>query len=1347
MESVTSPRHVVGIGASAGGLDPLVRFFDNLPRETGMAFVIVQHLSPDFKSLMDELLGRHTALPIHLVENGMPVEADHVYLIPPKKEMIISGGRLLLSERDRQQELTLPIDVFFRSLAQDCGANAVAIVLSGGGTDGSRGIRAVHDAGGLVVLQDLESAQFDGMPRSARDVGVADHAVAPQDMPRLLVEHAARRDAAAHGTPTLPEPEGIEAVYQMLQEEFGIDFTHYKPSTVTRRIERRLALARSHDINEYLGRLKSEREELDALYCDLLIGVTRFFRDKEAFELLEREVIPKLLRREPREAPLRLWVAGCATGEEAYSLAIVVQEVMSRQGERPVKIFATDVHRGSLERAALGIYEDEAVVNVSADRLSRYFTRAGATYQVVPELRQLIVFAQHNVIRDAPFTRLDLVTCRNLLIYLQPAAQQRVLSLFHFSLNQDGILFLGPSETLGPLAQGFEVLDKHWQLYRKHREVRMPVETHRPPSPPAEMRATAPLPPHVPRHSLAQLLGTYDTLLAETMPPSLLVSDRGELVHVFGEAHRFLRIPAGRPALAVQDLVDGELKMILAGASKRAVDDAATIVFKGVRAGGPGDDRLYKISVRGVRTPRSSSAPHVLISFEPMVGAPPPPAPPETEIRLDQVSRQQLAALEEELGYTKENLQAAIEQLEASNEELQASNEELQSSNEELQSTNEELQSVNEELYTVNAEYHRKITELTELTNDMDNLLASTEVGTIFLDEELRIRKFTPQVAEAFSLVPHDQGRSIETFAHKMDHPELVEDLRRVLRTGQPVERDLPNVKGQSFFLRILPYRVKGAVDGVVLTLIDVSGLKAAEDALFHERYLLNSLLATVPDAIYFKDASGRFIRANDALAARLGLQDPSEAVGKTALDLPERDAALALHREDEAVLQSGEAQLYRLERRTGAGGAEIWDLVSRLPLRDRDKRIVGVIVILRDVTEQKQVEAKIQEAIRRRDQFLAMLSHELRNPLGAVVTATSMLKREVAPDTAPAPLIGVLERQSQQMARLLDDLLEASRVTQNKIELRRRVIDLRLVATDAADVVRAQVDAHGVEFTADIDDEPIYVDGDPARLQQIQVNLLSNAAKYTPPGGRIRLQLRRERNAAVIRVRDNGVGIPAHMLESIFDLFVQSSRTLDRAAGGLGVGLTLVRALVAMHDGTVTAHSDGHGSGSEFVVRLPLAAAPAEEVSPPTVRATPVFAEGATVVVVEDNADSRDMLCALLAGARFECHAAETGAAALALIDAVCPDIAILDVGLPEMNGYEVARRIRANPRHAGLCLIALTGYGQASDRMASREAGFDAHLVKPVHGEQLLTLITEMRRGHRPPAGGAARPVELPS
>jgi two-component system CheB/CheR fusion protein len=1318
--------HVVGIGASAGGLDALERFFDNLPTPSGMAFVIIQHLSPDFKSLMDELLARHTKLPIHLVEDGMLVEAGHVYLIPPKKEMIISGGRLLLSER--QQELTLPIDVFFRSLAQDCGPRAIAIVLSGGGSDGSRGVRAVYEAGGLVLVQDVASAQFDGMPKTARDAGVAHWVVAPEAMPAILLEHGTT-PSREQASPSAILPAGIGAVYRMLQEEFGIDFTQYKPSTVTRRIDRRLALARTQDIHEYVQRLQRDREELDVLYRDLLIGVTRFFRDEEAFERLERDVLPDLLRRAPSDAPLRLWVAGCATGEEAYSLAIVLQDLMPRLGKSAVKIFATDVHPGSLERAARGVFDEEAVASVGRARLERYFQRTGGMFQVVPELRQMIVFASHDVIKDAPFTRVDLISCRNLLIYLQPSAQQKALSLFHFALNRGGALFLGPSESVGPLGHDFETIDKHWQIYRKYTDVRVPVDTRLQPPP---RTALAPRPSPAARYSLSQLLGTYDALLDEVMPPSLLVSDTGELVHAFGGASRFLRVRDGRQGLDVLEVVESELRMVLVGGLKRALHEPTAIVFKGVRVGTGSDAGIFKVTIRRFQG-RSGGTPHLLVSLDRMDGSTPAPTVrTQTEIDLDQVSREQLGALEAELSHTKENLQAAIEELEASNEELQASNEELQASNEELQSTNEELQSVNEELYTVNAEYQRKISELTLLTNDMDNLLSSTEVGTIFLDSELKIRKFTPQIAETFNLVLHDVGRPIATFAHKMDHPELVQDLERVLVTGEAVERELLGVQGRAFFLRLLPYRVKGTIDGVVLTLIDVSGLKSAEDALFHERYLLNSLLFSVPDAIYFKDARGKFIRANQAMAARLGLKDPREAVGKTAFELPQRSVALEMHHQDERVLRSGEALYNDLEPRSAADGTRGWDLVTRLPLTDPSESVVGVIVILRDVSAQKASEESIQEDVRRRDQFLAMLSHELRNPLGAIVSAIALLRQKETPPPA-ARLLELLDRQSRQMSRLLDDLLEVSRVTQNKIELRRKVVELGSVSREAASAVTGAMQSRGLQFAVELDPNPLHVDGDPARLQQIQVNLLSNAAKYTEPGGHVVLQTAREGDMAIIRVRDDGAGIPKEMLDSVFDLFVQSSRTLDRSAGGLGVGLTLVRSLVSMHGGTVVASSEGAGKGSEFTVRLPLRQAPADESTPPPKRPVPL-PESASIVLVEDNADSRELLCELLAGAGFRCHTAATGTAALALIDEVRPDIAILDVGLPEMDGLEVARRVRSDPKHDKTRLIAMTGYGRASDRATAKSVGFEQHLVKPVDTEELLGLLARLKAGQAP-------------
>jgi two-component system CheB/CheR fusion protein len=1324
---MSEPAFVVGIGASAGGLDALERFFDHLPPDTGMAFVVVQHLSPAFKSLMDELLRRHTALPIHLVEDGMKVEPDHVYLIPPSKEMIIADGRLLLSERELKLDLTLPIDVFFRSLAQDCGERAIGIVLSGGGSDGSRGILDIHEAGGVVLVQDEASAQFDGMPRTARDAGVAQWVLAPDEMPGVLLRHAAARTSRHSAVATL-EPQGIDAVYRMLQEEYAIDFTHYKPSTVTRRIERRLAMARSQNIQEYVRRLRQDKDELDLLYRDLLIGVTRFFRDEQAFNQLEQTILPELFERVPTDRPLRIWIAGCATGEEVYSLAIVLSDLMLKLGPRVVKIFATDVHRGSLERAARAVYDEEAVRGVSRERLERYFLRIGSSYQLVPDLRQMIVFAPHNVIRDAPFTRVDLIACRNLLIYLQPAAQQKVLSLFHFALNRGGVLFLGPSEHVGALGREFDVVDKHWKIYSKPSEVRPPASAR----PAALMQASGSRPePQVSaqapasRYSLSQLIATYDALLDDFMPPSLLVSDRGELIHTFNGASQFLKFRDGRQGLDVFDCVQADLKMVLVSGLKRAMTERAPIVFKGVRLERSGESAVHQVTIRRIQR-RNLGAPHVLVSFEPLE-VPEADSPVETEIRIDQVSREQFAALEVELSHAKQNLQAAVEELETANEELQASNEELQASNEELQSTNEELQSVNEELYTVNIEYQRKIGELTELANDMDNLLSSTDVGSIFLDGELAIRKFTPQIAGSFSLLPHDVGRSIENLSHKLDYPRLMSDLRHVLESGERVEKELPGAGGKALFLRILPYRAKGLIDGVVLTLIDVSGLRAAEDALFHERYLLNSLLRGVPDAIYFKDARGRFIRLNQPMVERLGFERPEDAVGKTVFELPNRDDALELHRQDEAVLASGEPQLYRVERRNGLAGEE-WDLVSRLPLKDSRAQMVGVIAIFRNITERKQAEDKIQEGVRRRDQFLAMLSHELRNPLGAIATALALIEADAGP---PAPkLLEVLKRQTEQMGRLLDDLLEVSRVTENKIALRKRVVDLNQVVDEAVDAVKPLMRKRGVDFRLERSPDPLFVDGDPTRLQQIHVNLLSNAAKYTEPGGHVLMSSTREDDQVVIRVRDDGVGIGRDMLDSVFDLFVQSSRTLDRSAGGLGVGLTLARSLVSLHGGDIRVHSDGEGKGSEFVVRLPAADGPASNFAP-TTRALPDGLTSARVLVVEDNDDSRVLMCQLLEQAGFECLNAATGTAALELMQSACPDIAILDVGLPEMDGYELARRIRQDATCRETILIAVTGYGRASDHQASQEAGFDGHLVKPVNVEQLLELLASFRDG----------------
>jgi two-component system CheB/CheR fusion protein len=1148
-------------------------------------------------------------------------------------------------------------------------------------------------------------------------------------MPRILVEHAKRAGGpilieALHGSPT--RPRGVAAVFRTLQEVYGIDFSHYKPTTVVRRIERRLQLTQSRTLEAYIDRLDGDVQELDALFHDLLIGVTRFFRDEEAFERLEKSIIPGIVERTLPGEEIRVWVAGCATGEEAYSIAILLQEELAKRSDkRRLRILATDVHRGSLEIAGRGLYDEERVAHVKPELLERYFDKRGPSYQVSPELRQLVVFAPHNVVKDAPFTRLDLITCRNMLIYLQPLAQKKVLNLFHFALKRQGALFLGPSENIGALSDDFETVDSHWRIYRKHRDVRLHSDI-RVPSPrmpviPGAHGETGAIAAH---YSLSQAMGVYDALLDEHMPPSLLVNERRELIHAFGGAGRYLKVRDGRPSLDLWDMLAPDLKIAVTGAMQRALKEHTAVTYNGLRLSVDGEERPHKLSVRPLVTPGAAFS-HVLITIE-QVDLPPRPAQSSAEMDLSQISRDQLGSLEAELRHTKENLQATIEELETSNEELQAANEELIASNEELQSTNEELQSVNEELYTVNSEYQRKITELTQLTNDMDNLLASIEVGTIFLDQQLCIRKFTPLVAETFNLLPQDIGRPIAGFSTSLSHPRLMEDLSDVLRVERAIEREVRDRHGNWFFLRILPYRARGQVNGVVLTLIDMNGLKAAEDAVFRERYLLNGLMDSVPDAIYFKDAVGKFVRVNKAMASRLGLRDPAEAVGTTAADYRSRPEARAFDRLDQIAL-TGEAQPYRLEEHVSEDRMTSWLMTTRQPLRDREGNVVGMLGVARDVTDQKRAEDEIRLAVTRRDEFLAMLSHELRNPLSAIVNGAMLMHQAGGSSRAQAKGLSVIERQSRQMTRLLDDLLEVSRITQNKIELRKQVVDVRSVIHEAVMATREKFATRKITLSVELCEQPAPVDADPARLQQIVVNLLDNASKYNRPGGHATVRLMCEGEHAVLSVADTGAGIDAGSIGTIFEPFVQCKATLDRVDGGMGVGLTLVRSLVEMHGGTIAAKSDGLGKGSEFTMRLRLAV-PCDKTEAAAPQSIP-WPAGKRVVVIEDNEDSCQTLQLLLESAGYEVSTAGDGKSGIALIERVRPDMAIVDIGLPVMNGFEVARKIRAHSKHKDLYMVALTGYGQASDQIAALEAGFNEHVVKPLDPEELKRLMSAGR------------------
>ena len=839
----THPELVVGIGASAGGLRALETLFQAMPCDTGCAFVVVQHLSPDFKSLMNDLLARHTRMHIHRVEDGMALERDCVYLIPPRKLMTVKGGKLFLTEREATRQLEFPINVFFESLASDFGPQAVSVVLSGTGTDGSQGIRAVHECGGLVVVQAPDSADFNGMPRSAANTGLADYILPPERMPEAVITYARypqlRMVQNARPMSANEASSSFGPVLDRLRQANGIDFGEYKIPTVQRRIHRRMSFLQLADVNAYSRLLGEQPAELDELYRDLLIGVTEFFRDPDSFEALGREALGTLLAESGREE-LRVWTAGCATGEEAYSLGILVSEAVAATGFKgKVSIFATDMHKGSLARASAGVYERSQLENLGEERIKRFFREEASGYmRVVPELRQRILFSAHNVVSDPPFTKIDLLVCRNVLIYFQPATQERVISLFHFAMRKGGFLFLGSSEGLGSAEGAFTTVVGRSKIYRKTTDsvINPPEIRSLPPvrilrAAGASMTGSLPSTITVTR----SLLQAYDFLLKQTVPASLIVTENGEIVQFFEQSSRYLLPPEGRSHDNIYNRTEGDLRLALSTIIPKAIKSGSPAQALGIKSRTETGPIVLDVRVQPIPDDRNGvSLLHVLFTSReaPHTNGTAEKAVNHDVFHTEDALGSRIKDLELELHSTKENLQATVEELQTSNEELQATNEELLAANEELQSTNEELHSVNEELYTVNAEFERKNHELKTVGEDLNNLLSSTDIGTLFLDRNLKIRRFTPAIARIFHLLPQDISRPIDHLAYQFEGDfDLLQSLRQVVSNGIPVERELKTRSGEWLLQRVLPFRTaEEQIDGAVLTFTDITAVKEIQD-------------------------------------------------------------------------------------------------------------------------------------------------------------------------------------------------------------------------------------------------------------------------------------------------------------------------------------------------------------------------------------------------------------------------------------------------------------------------------------------------------------------------------------
>lgn len=885
----TGEVFVVGVGASAGGLQALQAFFGALTESLNAAFVVVQHLSPDFKSFMVELLTKHTRMPVQRAEHGVAVKPGNIYLIPPKVTLTISRGRLQLAKSDPRRGLHLPIDEFFISLAQDQQRRAVAIVLSGTGSDGTAGIRAIKDAAGMVMVQSEDSAQFDGMPRSAIATGLADFVLPPAKMPEQLGRYLSHPLLAPNHA-TTRERANVEAtlgeIFTLLRGQTGVDFSHYKPATIDRRIERRMSVCQITELPDYVRHLAQSSREVTLLFNELLIGVTSFFRDTKAWQTLEKDVLPGLLKAVPPGEPLRAWVAGCSTGEEAYTLAILFAEAMDRLKLHPhVKIFATDISKGSLGIAARGHYSPSEVVGLTPQRLERFFIKESNGYRVRTRLREMVVFANHNLLSDPPFTKLSLVSCRNLLIYLNTLMQQRVLTLFSFALREEGVLFLGSSESIGDATDRFQPIATRANLYRNRRVgapppmLVNPARIIRPQSPtvdpsPALQRATA----RATVGDVPTLDAVHRQIVTEFTPACLVIDGRDEVVHILGSAGDYLKLGEGGITRNIFKLTQHNLANALRSALIRAQQKGDRFTYENVRFTDGRKTKVVRIHVRPMLDKQGKLTGTRLVFIEQVKAAPAARSP--RGARQDNADAQHIADLERDLSLTRESLQATVQDLETSNEEIQAANEELLAANEELQSTNEELQSVNEELHTVNVENQSRIEDTTRLNNDLNNLLATASVGVLLVDSELRVRRASNSALQLLDLTDSYLGAPIESIARILHAPDLPAKVQHVMAEGHSEEFEVRRADAKRWtLLRCVPFRNEtGRTQGAVVTLLDITERHRNQERSAAQTELIQAVLDAMDSGTVVLNRHGEVQLANRHWAKT------AEAAGHAAL-------------------------------------------------------------------------------------------------------------------------------------------------------------------------------------------------------------------------------------------------------------------------------------------------------------------------------------------------------------------------------------------------------------------------------------------------------------------------------
>jgi two-component system CheB/CheR fusion protein len=956
---------VAGVGASAGGVKALKEFFRHVPASGGLAYVGILHLSPEYESRLHEVLQVECPLPVVQVHERVRMERDHVYVISPNQSLTMMDGYLASSAIMRQEERRAPVDIFFRTLADARGSNSACVVLSGSGSDGSSGLKRIKERGGICFAQDPAEAEHPDMPRNAIATGLVDHVLPVAEIAQRIVSY--RRSL---GTVRVPddqeqrqesEERAIREIFSQLRARTGHDFINYKRSTMSRRLERRVAVHGLPDLQTYAQFLRDNPDEAQALLKDLLISVTNFFRDREAFEALEARVIPKLFEGKTEEDHVRVWVAGCATGEEAYSIAMLLAERNANAVGGPLaQVFATDIDDNAIAVAREAMYAVPELADVSPERLRRFFVKEGEYYRVRKDLREMVLFARHNVIKDPPFSHLDLVSCRNLLIYLNRPAQQRVMDLLHFGLRPGGFLFLGSSESVDGAGSLFVNIDKDANIYQS-RGVALrtlttipeatPVVTRLPPAPPDDSALTRP-------RKASSYADLHQRLLEEYAPPSVVVDDEHEILHLSDGAARYLQFPAGDPSANLLKVIRPELRLEARTALYQAAQSRTPVEARNLRLVIDGSPVALSISVHPVLREGDTARGFFLVLFEPADAESTTVEEPAT-IEPRDAARQ----LEDEVQRLRTQLRATVQQheiqseeLKASNEELHAINEELRSTAEELETSKEELQSVNEELTTVNQELKIKIDEQTHASNDIQNLINTSEIAAVFLDRGSRIKLFTPRAREIFNLIPGDRGRPLSDISGPLEHERLQTEINRVLERLERLEREVQTRDGRWHMMQIVPYRTADdRIDGVVLTFVDVTQRKESEARVAESERRFRAIVSQTTAGIAYLDRTGTALFVNDRLAEMVGWT-PAEAAGATIRDLiADSDAAPDADRFGQLIAQGTPFEIER--RLVRRDGTTLWVNVSLSPIRGADGAIESAAAVMLDLSERKRME------------------------------------------------------------------------------------------------------------------------------------------------------------------------------------------------------------------------------------------------------------------------------------------------------------------------------------------------------------------------------------------------------